>query len=73
MYLQDLYEKYGYYKERSGIIVLEGMAGAARISRMMEGPAQIPRKEFGKVAVKRRIDYKDDIRILTNQCSEIHS
>ena len=54
-----LYEKYGYYKEDQVSIVLEGMAGAARISRMMEALRADSPKEFGKVAVKEVIDYKD--------------
>lgn len=57
--LEDLYEKYGYYKEDQVSIVLEGMAGAARISRMMEALRADSPKEFGKVAVKEVIDYKD--------------
>ena len=39
--------------------MLEGMAGAARISRMMEALRADSPKEFGKVAVKEVIDYKD--------------
>ena len=57
--LEDLYEKYGYYKEDQVSIVLEGMAGAARISRMMEALRADSPKEFGKVAVREVIDYKD--------------
>ena len=55
----DIYKKYGYYKEDQVSIVLEGMAGAARISRMMEALRADSPKEFGKVAVKEVIDYKD--------------
>jgi phosphoglucomutase len=43
--LQELYEKYGYYKEEQVSVVLEGIAGAKRIGRMMEAFRTAPLAE----------------------------
>ena len=34
--LEELYQEYGYYKEKLVSIVLEGLEGSKRIGRMME-------------------------------------
>ncbi|HCR82713.1 phospho-sugar mutase [Muricomes intestini] len=57
--LQELYEKYGYYKEEQVSIVLEGIAGAKRIGRMLEAFRTAPLAEFGGMKVEEVIDYQN--------------
>ncbi|MGI5887918.1 MAG: phospho-sugar mutase [Oscillospiraceae bacterium] len=57
--LQDIYAKYGYFNEDEPNIVLEGIEGAARISRMMDYVrSHLPEKVAG-YKVEKVIDYKD--------------
>ena len=57
--LQGLYAKYGYCNEDEPNIILEGLAGQARIKRMMEYVrANLPTEVAGAKVVK-VIDYKD--------------
>lgn len=57
--LMGLYEKYGFYAEDEPNLVLEGEAGAARISRMMEQIRKNPPTEVAGRRVLKVIDYKD--------------
>ena len=55
--LQELYEKYGYYAEDEPNVVLEGIQGAMRISRMMAHlRANLPTEVAG-ARVEKVIDY----------------
>jgi phosphoglucomutase len=55
--LQELYEKYGYYAEDEPNLILEGIAGAQRISRMMAHVrANLP-EEVAGIKVNKVIDY----------------
>ena len=57
--LDDIYQKYGYYAEAEPNIILEGIPGAQRISRMMAYVrANLP-KEVAGIPVVKVIDYKD--------------
>ena len=57
--LQELYEKYGYYAEDEPNLVLEGIAGANRIKRMMSYVrANLP-SEVAGIGVVKVIDYID--------------
>ena len=68
--LMDLYEKYGFYAEDEPNLVLEGIEGAARISRMMEHIRKCPPDMIAGKKVVKLIDYKDgseDIRHSENR------
>lgn len=57
--LHELYGKYGYYKEEQISVVLEGIAGAKRIGRMMEAFRKNAAAEFGGMKVEEVIDYRN--------------
>lgn len=57
--LESLYEKYGYFVEDEPNLVLEGIAGANRISRMMSAVRANPPMEIAGFKVVKLIDYKD--------------
>ncbi|MCH4013157.1 MAG: phospho-sugar mutase [Solobacterium sp.] len=57
--LDEIYEKYGWCRELEPNIILEGIPGAQRISRMMSWVrANLP-SEVAGIKVVRTIDYKD--------------
>lgn len=59
--LYELYEKYGYYKEKLISLTLEGIEGQGRISRMMDYIRENPIKEIGNMKLVKTTDYlKDD-------------
>ncbi len=55
--LQKMFEEYGYYKEFLKSIVLEGIEGQKRISRMMDYFRKTDFKEFGGIKVVEVNDY----------------
>lgn len=58
--MQELYEKYGYYKEKLHSVTLKGEKGSQQIEQLME---QLRDKEFINQAplhIIRKIDYKTD-------------
>ena len=57
--LQDIYEEYGYVTEIGTNLVLEGIAGAKRIGRMMDWIHKDQPKEVGGIPVVKVIDYSD--------------
>ncbi len=57
--LQDLYETYGYYTEGAYNLVLDGLEGKARISRMMEYVRNNLPEELGGCKISKVIDYID--------------
>lgn len=58
--LYDLYEEYGYYKEKLISLVLEGIEGQTRISRMMDSIRQDPLKAVAGLNLAKVVDYKFD-------------
>ncbi len=56
--LQDLYKKYGYYKETIVNINLAGKEGAEKIDRIMTTLRNNPIKNIGEVVVEKIKDYK---------------
>ena len=54
--MQDIYEKYGYYKEAQVSIVLEGAEGAQKIKEMMTKMRETPINKIGEYEV---ITFKD--------------
>ena len=61
--MQDLYEKYGYYKEGLATLELKGKDGAAEIQKRMDNFRSNPPKELGGLKVLAARDYKADERI----------
>ena len=61
--MQDLYEKYGYYKEGLATLELKGVDGAAEIQKKMENFRSNPPKELGGLKVLAARDYKKDERV----------
>lgn len=55
--LDELYEQYGYYTEKTISVSHEGLAGIKKIKDMMAGFIQNPPMEFAGVKVKKVIDY----------------
>ncbi len=61
--MQDLYEKYGYYKEGLATLELKGIEGAAQIQSKMQNFRTNPPKELGGLKVLATRDYKADERV----------
>ena len=55
--LNDIYEKYGYAAEDEPNLILEGIAGSQRISRMMDSLREEPITEAAGYKVVKTIDY----------------
>lgn len=56
--LCGIFEKYGYYSEGIGTIVLPGLDGLAKMASLMDGLRQNPPKEIAGVKVASVADYK---------------
>ncbi len=56
-YLDSLYRKFGYYAEKQVSFVLEGVAGAERIGRIMDVFRNRKPQSFGRFTVEDCIDY----------------
>lgn len=59
--MQDIYQKYGYYKETQVSIVLEGSEGAAKIKEMMTNMRNTPVEKIGEYKVLTFKDIEKDI------------
>lgn len=57
--LQALYEKYGYYRERTLNLVMPGLDGLAKMKQLMSGLRTQPPAEIAGVKVLTRKDYAD--------------
>ena len=57
--LQKLYEKYGYYGERTINLVMPGLDGLKKMADLMAGLRSKPPVEIAGVAVAQQKDYKD--------------
>ena len=55
--LQEIYEKYGYYAEDEPNLILEGIEGSKRISRMMSSVRNNLPKEVAGIKVDKVVDY----------------
>lgn len=61
--MDELYEKYGYYKEGLATLTKQGMEGAREIQKIMEDRRNNPPKQLGGYQVMKVRDYqKDSIR-----------
>jgi len=61
--LEKIYIKYGYHGENNLSIVLEGIEGQNRISRMMSEYRKNPLQEIAGIKVVRKIDFLDQSEI----------
>lgn len=57
--LEEIYEKFGYYKESLISLVLEGIEGQNRISRMMDEIRKNPFTEIGDLKVEEITDFQN--------------
>ena len=57
--LMALYEKYGYYGERTMNLVMPGLDGLKKMAELMSNLREKPPVEIAGVAVKEQKDYKD--------------
>ena len=71
--MDNMYKKYGYYKEGLASITMEGADGAEKIAKIMENLRQNAPKQFGKYKVIKAKDYKTSIcqDLQTNETTEI--
>ena len=61
--MQELYAKYGFYKEGLATLELKGIDGAAQIQKIMDDFRANPPKELGGFSVLAARDYKADERV----------
>ena len=57
--LQALFEKYGYYGEKTMNLVMPGLDGLKKMADLMAGLRQNPPTEIAGVAVRQQKDYQD--------------
>ena len=57
--LQALYEKYGYYGEKTHNLVMPGLDGLEKMAALMQSLRDVPPADIAGVAVTARTDYKD--------------
>jgi phosphoglucomutase len=71
--LQSLYEKYGYYGEKTLNLVMSGLDGLAKMKKLMDDLRAKPLTEIAGVAVVGRKDYADgtDTDAVTGKVSEM--
>ncbi len=58
--MNQMYEKYGYFKEELLAVTLSGIEGMAKIKEIMAGYRTNPPKRIGDYTVERFRDYKED-------------
>ena len=63
--LMALYEKYGWYGEKTLNLVMPGLEGMANMKKLMADLREVPPTEIGGVAVAVRKDYQDGSAINT--------
>ena len=59
--MQNIYKKYGYYKETQASIVLKGADGAKKIKQITDSLRENPIKNFGKFKVVVARDYQTGV------------
>ena len=55
--IQQIYEKYGYYREATDSVVMEGLDGLDKMAALMQSLRENPPKEFEGVKISSYIDY----------------
>ena len=71
--MENMYKKYGYYKEGLVSLTMEGADGAEKIKQIMENLRKNAPKTFGTYQVLKAKDYKTSecIHLQTNEITEI--
>ena len=71
--MENMYKKYGYYKEGLVSLTMEGADGAEKIKQIMENLRQNAPKTFGTYKVLKAKDYKTSqcINLQTNETTKI--
>ncbi|EJU22583.1 phospho-sugar mutase [Peptoanaerobacter stomatis] len=71
--LNELFEQYGYYSENTISVVLEGLEGQQRISRMMKEIRNIYPKQIGNASVAEITDYEKQEKtdLMSNKTEKI--
>ncbi len=59
--MQELYEKYGYYSEKTLNLMMPGVDGLAKMAELMAGLRKNPPKDIAGTAVKGLRDYSDGV------------
>ena len=57
--LQSLYERYGWYGEKTHNLVMPGLDGLEKMAALMQSLRDVPPADIAGVAVTARTDYKD--------------
>ncbi len=72
--MENIYKKYGYYKEGLTSITMEGADGAEKIANIMENLRKNAPKQFGKYKVINAKDYKtsESLNIETEKITKIN-
>ena len=68
--LEDYYNKYGYYSDKTISITYEGIEGAKKISRIMEKIRDVYPKKIGKSKIKMITDYLESKEIYIDSKKE---
>ena len=55
--MQDIYKKYGYYREATDSAYMEGLDGLEKMAALMDGLRKDPPKSFGDIPITSYIDY----------------
>jgi len=59
--LENLYERYGYYGEKTHNLVMPGLDGLERMAKLMQSFRDVPPTKIAGVAVTERTDYAPGI------------
>ena len=63
-YLEELYREYGYFAESQYSMILKGIPGKERISRIMQAFREQKQVAFGDFAVEKKTDYAEQVEDL---------
>ena len=63
-YLEELYREYGYFSESQYSMILKGIPGKERISRIMQAFREQKQVAFGDFAVEKKTDYAEQVEDL---------
>lgn len=61
--LQDIFQRYGYFEEKTVSVTMSGIEGSAKIQALMERFRQEVPTDFAGIAVKVTEDFKEQLRI----------
>ncbi|MBR3732516.1 MAG: phospho-sugar mutase [Spirochaetales bacterium] len=59
-YLEEIFQRYGYYYDKTKSITIKGLAGMAKIAEIMKYFRDNPLSQVGGIDVAKRIDFQND-------------